>query len=71
LTVPLQMDLRQQSKSGANAKKQHDTSNHSPSNHSLLHALNDGTKSESKMAALWLILEFGTASQKAEARASS
>jgi hypothetical protein len=45
-------------------KKQHDNSN---SNQSLLHALNDGTKSESMMAALWLIVEFGTASQEAEA----
>jgi hypothetical protein len=57
------MEQKQQSESGANTKK-HDSSN---SNQSLLDALNDETKSESKMAALWLILEFGTAAQKAEA----
>ncbi len=45
-------------------QKKHDNSN---SNQSLLHALNDGTKLESRMAALRLILEFGTAAQKAEA----
>jgi hypothetical protein len=56
------MELRQQSKRGANIKKNKDSSNQS-----LLDALNNGTKSESKMAALWLILEFGTAAQKAEA----
>jgi len=37
------------------------------SNHHLLVALSDGTKSESKMQALRLMLEFGSASQKAEA----
>jgi hypothetical protein len=47
--------------------KQNNSSNQSSSNQSLLDALNDGTKSESKMAALRLILEFGTAAQKAEA----
>ncbi len=37
------------------------------SNNSLIVALNDGTKTEQKMGALHLMLEFGSASQKAKA----
>ncbi len=36
-------------------------------NSSLFQALNDGTKAESKIVALKLMLEFGTASQKSQA----
>ncbi len=49
-------------KRGKNKKK----SEVDRSNNSLLLALNNGTKAESKMAALHLLLEFGCASQKAK-----
>ncbi len=49
-------------KRGKYKKKENDSSNQS-----LLDALNDGTKSDSKLKALQLILQYGSARQKDEA----